>query len=110
MNVDATNLSQFFYNYVFVIGGVGTALWLFFKLGVHKAIEDHMAELRSELAPINEMDKRLGRIEYALYNDGKTGLINKVDLLVENQQGIKDDVLVLKVQHQHKPTRSRAKK
>lgn len=110
MNVDATNLSQFFYNYVFVIGGVGTALWLFFKLGVHKAIEDHMAELRAELAPINEMDKRLGRIEYALYNDGKTGLVNKVDLLVENQQSIREDVLVLKVQHQHKPTRSRAKK
>lgn len=110
MNVDATNLSQFFYNYVFVIGGVGTALWLFFKLGVHKAIEDHMAEIRAELAPINEMDKRLGRIEYALYNDGKTGLVNKVDLLVENQQSIREDVLVLKVQHQHKPTRSRAKK
>ena len=110
MNVNATNLSQFLYNYVFVIGGVGTTLWIFFKLGVHRAIEDHMAEIRKELEPINEMDKRLGRIEYALYNDGKTGLINKVDLLVENQQGIKDDVLVLKVQHQHKPTRSRAKK
>ena len=110
MNIDATNLSQFLYNYVFVIGGVGTTLWIFFKLGVHRAIEDHMAEIRKELEPINEMDKRLGRIEYALYNDGKTGLINKVDLLVENQQGIKDDVLVLKVQHQHKPTRSRAKK
>ena len=110
MSIDATNLSQFLYNYVFVIGGVGTSLWLFFKLGVHKAIEDHMAELRAELAPINEMDKRLGRIEYALYNDGKTGLVNKVDLLVENQQSIREDVLVLKVQHQHKPTRSRAKK
>lgn len=110
MNIDATNLSQFLYNYVFVIGGVGTTLWIFFKLGVHRAIEDHMEEIRKELEPINEMDKRLGRIEYALYNDGKTGLINKVDLLVENQQGIKDDVLVLKVQHQHKPTRSRAKK
>ena len=110
MNINATNLSQFLYNYVFVIGGVGTTLWIFFKLGVHKAIEEHMAEIRKELEPINEMDKRLGRIEYALYNDGKTGLINKVDLLVENQQGIKDDVLVLKVQHQHKPTRSRAKK
>lgn len=110
MNIDATNLSQFLYNYVFVIGGVGTTLWIFFKLGVHRAIEDYMTEIRKELEPINEMDKRLGRIEYALYNDGKTGLINKVDLLVENQQGIKDDVLVLKVQHQHKPTRSRAKK
>lgn len=105
MNINATNLSQFLYNYVFVIGGVGTALWIFFKLGVHQAIESHMAEIREELAPIVEMDKRLDRIEYALYNDGKTGLINKVDLLVENQQEIKEDVLILKVQHEHKPTR-----
>lgn len=103
MNINATNLSQFLYNYVFVIGGVGMTIWIFFKLGVHKAIEEHMAEIRAELAPIAEIDKRMSRIEYALYNDGKTGLINKVDLLVENQQGIKEDVLVLKVQHQHKP-------
>ena len=105
MTIDAANFSQFLYNYVFIIGGVGTALWLFFKLGVHKAIEEHMAELRKELSPIVEMDKRLNRIEYALYNDGKTGLVNKVDLLVENQQSIKEDVLILKVQHEHKPTR-----
>jgi len=26
-----------------------------------------------------KLDKRLDRIEYALFNDGKTGLINKVD-------------------------------
>jgi hypothetical protein len=111
MNIDATNLSQFFYNYVFVIGGVGTALWIFFKLGVHKAIEEHMDELREELSPINDMEKRLGRIEYALYNDGQTGLINKVDSLLENQQQIKEEVLILKVQHEHKPVRkSRAKK
>ena len=110
MNIDATNLSQFFYNYVFVIGGVGTALWIFFKLGVHKAIEEHMAELRTELAPIAEMDKRLDRIEYAIFNEGKTGLVNKVDLLIENQQQIKEEVLILKVQHQHKPVRkTRAK-
>lgn len=111
MNIDATNLSQFFYNYVFVIGGVGTALWIFFKLGVHKAIEEHMDEIRQELAPLAEMDRRLDRIEYSLFNDGKTGLVNKVDLLIENQQSIKDDVLVLKVQHKHKlTTRSRTKK
>ena len=105
MNIDATNLSQFLYNYVFVIGGVGTTLWIFFKLGVHRAIEDHMKEIREELAPLAEMDKRLDRIEYAIFNDGKTGLVNKVDLLIENQQQIKEEVLILKVQHQHKPAR-----
>jgi hypothetical protein len=40
--------------------------------------------------------KRLDRIEYALYNDGKTGLVNKVEELLENQQVIKIDVEVLK--------------
>jgi hypothetical protein len=45
-----------------------------------------------------KLDKRLDRIEYALFNDGKTGLINKVDALIENQQCIKTDVAVLKSQ------------
>jgi hypothetical protein len=45
-----------------------------------------------------KLDKRLDRIEYALFNEGKTGLINKVDALIENQQEIKTDVAVLKAQ------------
>jgi len=45
-----------------------------------------------------KLDKRLDRIEYALFNDGKTGLINKVDALIENQQSIKTDIAVLKAQ------------
>ena len=110
MNIDATNLSQFFYNYVFVIGGVATALWIFFKVGVHKAVEDHMKEIRADLAPLADLDKRLMRIEYALYNEGKTGLINKVDLLVENQQSIKDDVLILKHINEPKVRKSRVAK
>lgn len=40
--------------------------------------------------------KRLDRIEYALYNDGKTGLVNKVEELLENQQCIRIDVEVVK--------------
>jgi uncharacterized membrane protein YvbJ len=44
-----------------------------------------------------KMDKRLDRIEYAIYNDGKTGLVNKVDTLVENQQQIKIDIEIMKV-------------
>lgn len=43
-----------------------------------------------------KLDKRLDRIEYALFNDGKTGLVNKVDALIEKQQSIKEDVAVLK--------------
>ncbi len=44
----------------------------------------------------DELKDKLSRIEYALYNDGKTGLINKVDQLIENQQCIRVDVEVLK--------------
>ena len=43
-----------------------------------------------------ELKDKLSRIEYALYNDGKTGLINKVEELLENQQSIKIDVEVMK--------------
>jgi len=44
----------------------------------------------------DELKEKLNRIEYALYNDGKTGLINKVEELLENQQSIKIDVEVMK--------------
>jgi hypothetical protein len=44
----------------------------------------------------SKLIKRLDRIEYALYNDGQTGLINKVDQLIENQQCIRVDVEVMK--------------
>ena len=48
-----------------------------------------------------ELQEKLNRIEYALYNDGKTGLINKVDELIENQQIIKIDVEVMKAKYEH---------
>lgn len=44
----------------------------------------------------NEIRDDLRKVMYALYNDGKTGLINKVDDLLENQQHIRIDVEVLK--------------
>jgi hypothetical protein len=42
------------------------------------------------------IEDKLARIEYALYNDGKTGLINKVEELLVNQQAIRIDVEVMK--------------
>jgi len=42
------------------------------------------------------MGDKLDRIIYTLYNEGKTGLVNKVDSLLENQQEIKIDVELLK--------------
>ena len=44
----------------------------------------------------DELKDKLSKIEYALYNDGHTGLINKVDQLIENQNIIKIDVEVMK--------------
>jgi hypothetical protein len=44
----------------------------------------------------NKMTRRLDKIEYILLNDGKTGLVNKVDSLVENQQYIKTEIEVIK--------------
>jgi hypothetical protein len=48
------------------------------------------------------IEDKLSRIEYALYNDGQTGLINKVDQLIENQNIIKIDVEVMKAKSEVK--------
>ena len=47
-----------------------------------------------------EISKGLSRINYALFNDGKTGLVNKVDSIIERQQDISEDVAVLKARRQ----------
>ena len=57
----------------------------------------------------DELKDQLSRITYALYNEGQTGLINKVDQLIENQNLIKIDVEVMKAKAEAKPSRSRAK-
>lgn len=99
-NVDWNTL----YSFVFTVGGILTAIGVVGRHFIHRLIEDHMREIKEAVSSIKEeickdiepLDKRLDRIEYALYNDGKTGLVNKVDALVENQQKIKTDVEVLK--------------
>ena len=53
------------------------------------------------------IEDKLAKIEYALFNDGQTGLINKVDQLIENQNIIKIDVEVMKAITEAKPTRTR---
>jgi hypothetical protein len=94
------DISNTLYGFFFVATATGFGIWRIFKHGVHKSVENHLLEMRNELKPImdclNEMDRRTSRIEYALYNDGKTGLINKVEALLENQQVIKTDVEVMK--------------
>jgi hypothetical protein len=70
------------YSYFFVVGGLLAGISMIAKHTITK----HTDELKDKLA----------KIEYALYNDGKTGLINKVEELLENQQIIKIDVEVMK--------------
>ena len=78
-NVDTATIV---YSYFFVIAAMLGGMGLIAK----HAIQKHTEELKD----------KLNRIEYALYNDGKTGLINKVEELLENQQAIKIDVEVMK--------------
>jgi hypothetical protein len=70
------------YSYFFVLAAIGAGISIIAR---HTIIK-HTEELKDQLIKIN----------YALYNEGKTGLINKVDQLIENQQCIRIDVEVLK--------------
>lgn len=79
MNPDTATIV---YSYFFV----GAALLAGMAMIAKHTIVKHTEELKD----------KLNRIEYALYNDGKTGLINKVEELLENQQSIKIDVEVMK--------------
>lgn len=79
MNADVATI---IYSYFFIFAGF---------LGAMGIIAKHTIVKHTE-----ELKDKLNRIEYALYNDGKTGLINKVEELLENQQCIRVDVEVLK--------------
>ena len=70
------------YSYFFVVAAILAGISLIARHTIQKYTED--------------LRDKLSRSEYALYNDGQTGLINKVDQLIENQQSIKIDVEVLK--------------
>lgn len=70
------------YSYFFVIAALLAGISIIAK----HTIKTHTEAIEDKLA----------RIEYALYNDGRTGLINKVEELLENQHHIRVDVEVLK--------------
>jgi len=79
LNVD---LATIVYSYFFVIVALLAGIAMIAKHTIMKHTED--------------LKDKLSRIEYALYNDGKTGLINKVEELLTTQQAIKIDVEVIK--------------
>ena len=78
----SSDVATIVYSYFFVIAALLAGVGIIAKHSIQKHTE--------------ELKDKLNRIEYALYNDGKTGLINKVDQLIENQQSIKIDVEILK--------------
>ena len=76
------NAATIVYSYFFVFAALLAGMGMIAKHSISKHTE--------------ELKEKLSRIEYALYNDGHTGLINKVDQLIENQNIIKIDVEVMK--------------
>jgi hypothetical protein len=90
----SSDVATIIYSYFFVTAAVLAGI----SVVARHTIRTHTDELKDQLS----------RINYALYNDGQTGLINKVDQLIENQQAIKLDVEIMKVKSEVKP-RTRAK-
>jgi hypothetical protein len=90
----SSDVATIIYSYFFVTAAVLAGVGVIAK----HAIRTHTDELKDQLS----------RITYALYNEGQTGLINKVDQLIENQNLIKIDVEVMKAKAESKP-RTRAK-
>lgn len=88
----ATIIYSYFFVVVALIAGIGMV--------AKHTIRTHTDELKDDLS----------KIKYALYNDGKTGLINKVEELLENQQSIKMDVEIMKAKAEMKTTRVRSQK
>ena len=80
------NAATIIYSYFFVFAALLAGMGMIARHTIAK----HTEELKDKLT----------RIEYALYNDGQTGLINKVDALIENQQIIKIDVEVMKAKYE----------
>lgn len=78
----SSDVATIIYSYFFVSAAILAGVGLVAKHSIQKHTE--------------ELKDKLNKIEYALYNDGRTGLINKVDQLIENQQCIKIDVEIMK--------------
>jgi hypothetical protein len=90
----SSDIATIIYSYFFV----AAALLAGIAMVARHTIRTHTDELKDKLS----------RIEYALYNDGQTGLINKVDQLIENQNLIKIDVEVMKAKSESKPRARKA--
>lgn len=84
---------------------VATIVYSYFFIGVAFLAGMGMIAKHTIAKYTEELKDKLNRIEYALYNDGATGLINKVEELLENQHSIRLDVEIMKAQSESKPAR-----
>jgi hypothetical protein len=75
---------------------VATIVYSYFFVGITVLAGISLIARHTIAKYTDDLKDKLARIEYALYNDGHTGLINKVDQLIENQNIIKVDVEVMK--------------
>jgi len=91
----SSNVATIIYSYFFVTAAILAGI---------SVVAKHTIRTHTE-----SIEDKLSKIEYALYNDGQTGLINKVEELLENQQAIKIDVEVMKAKAEVKTSRARAK-
>jgi hypothetical protein len=89
--MNPTDWSGIVYAYFFVGTATIYGIWRAFQHAVRTMVDES----------VEQICKRLDKIDYALYNDGRTGLINKVDCLIENQQIIKIDVEVMKAKYEN---------
>ena len=78
---------------------IATVVYSYFFVGITMLAGIGIIAKHTIVKYTEELKDKLNRIEYALYNDGKTGLINKVEELLENQQAIKIDVEVMKAKY-----------
>ena len=92
MNSDTATI---IYSYFFVTVAIFAGISMIAK----HTIRTHTDELKDQLS----------KITYALYNDGQTGLINKVDQLIENQNLIKIDVEVMKATYETTPAKRKSR-
>ena len=76
-----------------------TIIYSYFYIGIAMLAGLSIVARHTIVKHTEELKDKLSRIEYALYNDGKTGLINKVEELLENQQMSKIDVEVMKAKY-----------
>ena len=100
------NGSQILYNLAFTLGGTGVVLWAVFRFGVHKAIEEHMVEIRTELRPLVE---DVQRIKYQVYNNGGESMKDAIDRTEREVIELKMNQVKIMTILEAKPKRTRSK-